>query len=191
MNGDADLRVEKLTTTSEGSGRNPREYGAGASSIPARKENSAHETTKLMEIVVGRENMLEAYEQVVGNKGSAGIDGMTVYDLKEYLQTHWSRIKEDLLNGQYTPQPVKRVDIPKPGGKGTRMLGIPCVLDRLIQQAVHQVLQPIFDPGFSTSSYGVRPGRGVHQAVLSGAPGEILCMGGETLGGGYGPGEVL
>ncbi len=119
-----------------------------------------------MEIVVGRENMLEAYDQVVGNKGSAGVDGMTVYDLKPYLQDHWSQIKEDLLNSHYIPQPVKRVDIPKPGGKGTRMLGIPCVMDRLIQQAVHQVLQPIFDPGFSSSSYGFRPGRGAHQALL-------------------------
>jgi RNA-directed DNA polymerase len=119
-----------------------------------------------MEIVVGRENMLLAYEQVVKNKGAAGIDKMSVHDLKEYLQTHWQQLKEDLLNDGYTPQPVKRVDISKPGGKGKRMLGIPCVLDRLIQQAVNQVLQPIFDPGFSQSSYGFRPGRGAHDALL-------------------------
>lgn len=120
----------------------------------------------MMEAVVGRENMRAAYDQVVGNKGSAGIDEMTVQDLKPYLQEQWPRIKEELLRGEYQPQPVKRVDIPKPGGKGKRMLGIPCVLDRLIQQALHQVLQPLFDPTFSESSYGFRPGRGAHQAVL-------------------------
>jgi RNA-directed DNA polymerase len=120
----------------------------------------------MMEAVVGRENMRAAYDQVVGNKGSAGIDEMTVQDLKPYLQEQWPRIKEELLRGEYQPKPVRRVDIPKPGGKGTRMLGIPCVLDRLIQQALHQVLQPFFDPTFSESSYGFRPGRGAHQAVL-------------------------
>jgi RNA-directed DNA polymerase len=119
----------------------------------------------MMEAVVGRENMRAAYEQVVGNQGAAGIDAMTVAELKPYLQTHWSRIKEELLAGRYDPQPVRRVDIPKPGGKGMRMLGIPCVVDRLIQQAVYQVLSPLFEPEFSSSSYGFRPGRSAHQAV--------------------------
>lgn len=149
-----------------GRGRNPREAGIGASSIPIRKENSLPESTHLMEAVVGRENMTNAYDQVVKNQGAPGVDGLTVGDLKAYLRENWARIKEELLAGRYQPQPVKRVDIPKPGGKGTRMLGIPCVADRLIQQALNQVLQPIFDPTFSESSYGFRPGRNAHQAVL-------------------------
>ncbi len=120
----------------------------------------------LMEAVVGRENMTDAYEQVMKNRGAPGVDGLTVVELKAYLQSHWARIKEELLEGRYQPQPVKRVDIPKPGGKGTRMLGIPCVVDRLIQQALNQVLQPIFDPEFSESSYGFRPGRSAQEAVL-------------------------
>ncbi len=86
--------------------------------------------------------------------------------LRAYLREHWPRIKEELLEGRYQPQPVRKVEIPKPGGKGMRQLGIPTVMDRLIQQALNQVLQPIFDPDFSESSYGFRPGRSAHQAVL-------------------------
>jgi len=100
------------------------------------------------------------------NQGAPGVDGLPVGELKAYLRENWARIKEELLEGRYQPQAVKRVDIPKPGGKGTRMLGIPSVIDRLIQQALNQVLQPIFDPAFSESSYGFRPGRNAHQAVL-------------------------
>ena len=85
------------------------------------------------------------------NKGAAGVDEVTVAELKSYLQTHWLRIKEELLAGQYTPLPAKRIDIPKPGG-GTRMRGIPCGIDRAIQQAIHQILQPIFDGDFSEQS---------------------------------------
>jgi RNA-directed DNA polymerase len=117
-----------------------------------------------MEAVVACENMFSAYEQVVSNKGAAGIDGMTVEQLKPYLQEHWAKIKEELLNGEYQPQPVRGVEIPKPQG-GMRQLGIPTVVDRLIQQALHQVLSPIFEPEFSESSYGFRPGRSAHQAV--------------------------
>jgi RNA-directed DNA polymerase len=96
-----------------------------------------------MEAVVARENMFSAYEQVVSNKGAAGIDGMTVEQLKPYLQESWAKIREELLKGEYQPQPVRRVEIPKPQG-GMRQLGIPTVVDRLIQQALHQVLSPIF-----------------------------------------------
>jgi len=117
-----------------------------------------------MEAVVERENMKTAWLRVKGNKGAAGVDCMNVDALLPYLREHWSNIKEDLLADRYQPGPVRKVEIPKPGG-GMRQLGIPTVLDRLIQQALHQVLQPIFDPGFSASSYGFRPGRGAQQAV--------------------------
>ena len=114
--------------------------------------------------VVERENMKTAWLRVKGNKGAAGVDGMTVDVLLPYLREHWSSLKEDLLAGRYQPRPVRKVEIPKPGG-GMRQLGIPTVLDRLIQQALHQVLQPLFDPDFSESSYGFRPGRSAWQAV--------------------------
>ncbi len=117
-----------------------------------------------MEEVVSRGNMMAAYERVVSNKGAPGIDGMPVRDLKDYLKKEWPRIKEELLNGTYQPRPVRRVEIPKPGG-GMRMLGIPTVLDRVIQQALHQELMRLFEPDFSESSYGFRPGRSAHQAV--------------------------
>jgi group II intron reverse transcriptase/maturase len=117
-----------------------------------------------MEKIVSRGNMMAAYTRVMRNKGAPGVDDMPVTALKGYLQEEWPRIREELLAGRYHPQPVRKVEIPKPGG-GTRMLGIPTVLDRLIQQAVHQVLSPLFDSGFSESSYGFRPGRSAHQAV--------------------------
>ncbi len=120
---------------------------------------------KLMEAVVERENMRQAYSRVMRNKGAAGVDGMPVADLKAHLQVHWSQIKEDLLAGRYQPSLVRSVSIPKPNGKGERLLGIPTVTDRLIQQALHQVLSPIFDPDFSESSFGFRPGRHARQAV--------------------------
>jgi len=150
----------------EGSGRNPRETGVGASSAAARRENPSLENEMLMEEVVESKNLRKAYRRVVRNKGTAGVDEMTVEELKPYLKTEWPKIKEQLLEDRYKPQPVRRVEIPKPGGKGMRLLGIPTVVDRLIQQAVLQVLDPIFDPGFSESSYGFRPGRSAHKAVL-------------------------
>jgi len=119
-----------------------------------------------MEEVVEQENMLSAYRRVVANKGAAGVDGMTVEQLSEELKAHWQETQGKLLEGTYRPQPVKRVEIPKPGGAGKRKLGIPTVTDRLIQQALMQVLTPIFDPGFSDHSYGFRLGRNAHQAVL-------------------------
>ena len=121
----------------------------------------------LMEQVVCRENMLAAYRRVVRNKGAAGVDGMTVQHLWGFCQAHWEGVREQLLSGAYRPQPVRKVEIPKPGGSGMRMLGIPTVLDRLIQQALLQVLTPLFDPTFSKHSFGFRPGRSTHQAVRS------------------------
>jgi len=150
----------------ESSGRKPRGQEAGASNATARPGSSRPEAERrLMELIVSRENMMTAYRRVAANKGAPGVDKMTVEQLKPYLVVHWPRIKEELLAGRYRPAPVRGVEIPKPGGKGKRLLGIPTVLDRLIQQAIHQVLMPIFDPGFSDSSYGFRPGRSAHDAV--------------------------
>lgn len=148
----------------DGSGRKPREYGKGASSGAARRENVRPEELQLMEAVVARENLLDAYARVMSNKGASGVDEMPVEQLKPYLQEHWAQIKESLLNGTYQPQAVRCVEIPKPNG-GVRQLGIPTVVDRLIQQALHQVMSPLFEPGFSESSYGFRPGRSAQQAV--------------------------
>lgn len=149
-----------------GSGRNPRSTVDGVSSVTAAAGIAQPDTEHLMEAVVEKGNMQRAYKRVVANKGSAGIDKMTVTQLAPYLREQWPAIKEKLLNGTYKPQPVRGVDIPKPGKKGTRRLGIPTVVDRLIQQAMLQMLSPIFEPGFSESSYGFRPGRSAHQAVL-------------------------
>ncbi|WP_198592148.1 group II intron reverse transcriptase/maturase [Kyrpidia spormannii] len=118
----------------------------------------------LMEKVVARQNMLAALKRVEQNKGAPGVDGIPTGNLREQIRAEWSRIREELLTGIYRPQPVRRVEIPKPGG-GKRMLGIPTVMDRLIQQALLQVLTPIFDPQFSEASYGFRPGRRAHEAV--------------------------
>jgi len=159
-------RAEVPDTTPERSGRNSRVVGGGASSATARRGDSCAGTERMMEAVVERKNMVSAYRRVVRNRGSAGVDGMSVEELKPYLQEHWAQIREELLAGRYDPQPVRRVEIPKPGGKGMRRLGIPTVVDRLIQQAVHQVMSPLFDPCFSDSSYGFRPGRSAQQAVL-------------------------
>ena len=121
-------------------------------------------TEQLMEEVCNRENLVRAWKRVRQNKGSPGVDGMTIENASDYLREHWPSIRSQLLEGTYQPQPVKRVEIPKPDG-GVRQLGIPCVVDRLIQQAVLQVLQKRWDPTFSEHSYGFRPGRSAHQAV--------------------------
>ena len=147
-----------------GSGRKPRDTAVGASNVAARRDEPDPAGGQLMEAVVARENLLNAYSRVMRNKGAAGIDGMSVEQLKPYLQQHWAAIKEALLNDDYQPQAVRLVEIEKPSG-GMRQLGIPTVVDRLIQQSLHQVLSPLFEPGFSESSYGFRPSRHAHQAV--------------------------
>src|SRR5947199_4346066 len=132
-----------------------------AVSEPERPAN----TNRIMEEVCERANLKEALRQVRSNKGSAGVDGMTVDQLGGYLKQHWPAIREQLLNGTYEPKPVRRVEIPKPDGGGVRKLGIPTVLDRFVQQAVMQVLQRRWNPTFSHHSYGFRPHRSAHQAV--------------------------
>lgn len=139
------------------------------------KDKFPLEKTKMMEAVVEKSNMVVALKRVIANKGAPGIDGMSVSELSGYLKTNWLRVKEELLKDEYRPKPVLEVDIPKLDGKGVRTLGIPTVLDRLIQQALLQTLTPIFDPGFSNSSYGFRPKRSAHQAVLRAQ--EIIASG--------------
>jgi RNA-directed DNA polymerase len=123
-------------------------------------------TQSLMELVIAPDNMRHALKRVQANGGSAGIDGVRVAELPDYLRTHWPRIRQELLEGTYKPQPVRRVEIPKPDG-GVRLLGIPTVVDRLVQQALLQTLTPLYDPTFSPSSYGFRPGKSAHMAVSS------------------------
>lgn len=118
----------------------------------------------LMDTVCERGNLMLAYQRVVENKGAAGVDGIGIAQFKDHLKQHWPTIKAKLLAGSYIPSPVRRVDIPKPQG-GVRTLGIPTLTDRMIQQALHQVLSAIFEADFSESSYGFRPGRNAHQAV--------------------------
>jgi RNA-directed DNA polymerase len=137
--------------------------GTESSAVKRGTENPAI-SESLMEEVCERENCKRAWKRVKANKGSPGVDGMTVQELPGFLQQHWPVIREQLRSGTYQPQPVKRVEIPKPDG-GVRKLGIPTVLDRFIQQAVMQVLQGRWDRTFSEHSYGFRPGRSAHQAV--------------------------
>jgi RNA-directed DNA polymerase len=144
----------------------PRGPGAKADlPIAGRDIENPMFGSDLMEEICSRDNLRAALKRVRGNKGSPGVDGMTVDELGDYLRVHWPQIKEALLNGEYVPQPVKRVEIPKPGKKEKRKLGIPCVLDRFIQQALLQVLQSRWDETFSEHSYGFRPGRSAHQAI--------------------------
>ena len=146
-------------------GRNLSRAAIGAETRTATGGETKPEAAQgLLEAALERGNMMRAYQRVVENKGAPGVDGLTVSELKPWLVAHWPKIKQALLAGEYMPSAVRKVEIPKPQG-GVRILGIPCALDRLIQQALHQILQPLFDPGFSESSYGFRPGRNAHQAV--------------------------
>jgi RNA-directed DNA polymerase len=167
------LEVEKRQKTQyalafegEGRGEAPRAPEEGIESTAAKlgTESQAN-TDKLIEEACEKENLKEALRRVKANAGAAGVDGMSVKDLPDYLRENWPRLKEQLLAGTYRPQPVRRVEIPKSGG-GTRKLGIPTVVDRFVQQAVLQVLQKRWDPTFSEHSYGFRPGRSAHQAVV-------------------------
>src|SRR5678815_3167132 len=120
-----------------------------------------------MERVAEEANLIEALRRVCANKGSAGVDGMDVTGLKAWMsvRAHREQLRNKLISDEYEPAPVRGVQIPKPGGKGVRQLGIPTVVDRLVQQALLQALEPIFDPDFSEGSYGFRPGRGAHDAL--------------------------
>jgi RNA-directed DNA polymerase len=152
------LRHDHAGEGGTGPGRH-EEPQAPTASDPARAL-----TERLMEEVSHRENLNQAYRKVKANKGAPGVDGMTVANLRSWLAEHKQELTRSLLDGSYRPQPVRGVEIPKPGG-GTRQLGIPIVIDRLVQQAILQVLEPLLDPTFSSSSFGFRPGRGAHDAL--------------------------
>ena len=121
--------------------------------------------SELLNNILSRENMLEAYNQVKANKGSAGIDGITVEEIDNYLRQYWRPTKELIKQRKYKPQPVLRVEIPKPNG-GVRQLGIPTVMDRLVQQAIVQIISPLCEPHFSETSYGFRPNRSCEKAII-------------------------
>src|SRR6266478_1277502 len=153
-----------FSSTLTGEAREAGREETESSGAMSGTENPAN-TNRLMEAVCERENLKAALRQVKANKGSPGVDGMTVVGITDYLKQHWPAIREQLLNGTYEPKPVRRVEIPKPDDGGVRKLGIPTVLDRFIQQAVMQVLQRRWNPTFSQYSYGFRPHRSAHHAV--------------------------
>lgn len=163
LEGEEDQKPDESGLPPGGKGEAPAPHGRGNAPTAGQGDGRSG-TDRLMERVVERGNAITALKRVRQNKGSPGVDGMTVDELPSRLREHWKAIREQLLAGTYQPRPVRRHEIPKPGG-GSRMLGIPTVLDRFIQQAVLQVLQPLFDPGFSEHSYGFRPGRSAHDAV--------------------------
>ena len=142
-----------------------REENAGAHSAAARDGNERDDAENLLEKILNRDNLNRAYKRVKSNKGAAGIDGMTVEEALPWLQEHKEELLQSIRDGKYKPSPVRRKEIPKPDG-GVRKLGIPTVIDRIIQQAAAQQLQPIFEPLFSDASYGYRPKRSAQQAIL-------------------------
>jgi len=160
--------MRQMSASAERSGAGQGETLSDPGSDEATRPRHEAESTGpgLLEAALARENMQQAWKRVRANKGAAGIDGLDIGQTAERLRVEWPDIREQLLSGTYRPQPVRRVTIPKPDG-GERELGIPTVTDRLIQQALLQVLQPILDPTFSHHSYGFRPGRSAHQAVLA------------------------
>lgn len=165
MSGKRQKNQGDLASPADSRGEAPRAARVGSETLKAeRRRESQVSTDRLMEEVCQRSNLLEALKRVEANKGSPGIDGMSATELREHLKEHWPGIKSRLLAGTYRPEPVRRVEIPKPNG-GTRKLGIPTVCDRFIQQAILQVLQDLWDPTFSERSFGFRPGRSAHQAV--------------------------
>ena len=165
MTGRRQNTQRELAREPTGRGEAPTSGSPGAEPVVAVTEpESPAATMQLMEEVCERENLVRAWQRVRENKGAPGVDGMTIDDAKSFLREHWPDIRSQLLAGTYQPQPVRRVEIPKPDG-GVRKLGVPSVVDRLIQQALMQVLQKRWDPTFSEHSYGFRPRRSAHQAV--------------------------
>ena len=163
--GDMRPKIQRELAQEPRVGVKPRSPAMQGPNHPRRRESpKTRLNDALMEEVCERENLERAWHRVRSNKGAPGVDGRTIDETRSYLREHWPTIREQLLNGTYRPQPVRRVEIAKPDG-GVRKLGIPRVVDRLIQQAMLQVLQGRWDPTFSEHSYGFRPGRSAHQAV--------------------------
>ena len=158
MNPEKDQPVKKEATSSR------HELDKAQQTTTALKETIEATSGQLLEEVLTRENLSKALKRVQAKQGAAGVDGMSVDALPDYLRQHWLSIREQLLTASYQPSPVREVSLPKPGG-GVRLLGIPTVLDRFIAQAVLQVVSPLFDPDFSEHSYGFRPKRSALQAV--------------------------
>lgn len=162
---DPDSTVENPGRPEAADGGTIESPGFAGQTRTAQEEQSGDETLMLIQEVLRRDNMFKAYKRVVRNGGAPGVDGITVEQLGAHCRENWERIRKEILDGTYVPQAIRKVEIPKADG-GTRTLGIPTVVDRMIQQAVMQVLHPIFDPTFSDNSYGFRPGKGTHGAVL-------------------------
>ena len=163
--GAADKETKKVVSRSASQKSGTQEsVHEESQALRAPKQEQPLKAVNLMEQICSPENMRAAYKRVYANKGAPGIDNMKVEELCDWLHENGQRLETQLMRGEYKPQPVRKVEIPKPQG-GTRMLGIPTVVDRLVQQAIAQILSPIFDPGFSNSSYGFRPGRDAHQAL--------------------------
>jgi RNA-directed DNA polymerase len=161
---DVDKKAEMPERSRKVGGGTAEDTATVRQSLTARGDKAEDEAPLLIEEVLRRENVLQAYKRVVANEGAPGVDGMTVDELMGYCREHWPRIRDEIRSGRYQPQPVLKVEIKKPEG-GKRMLGIPTVLDRMIQQALLQVLTPLFDPTFSQWSFGFRPGRSARGAV--------------------------
>jgi len=161
-----DLSAERLPALETGS--TPESGVAEVFELSVARSEDRTATERLMEQVASRANLFRACRKVKANKGSAGVDRQTVQELPGWLETNWQELREELLGGHYEPMPVRGVEIPKPGG-GLRQLGIPTVKDRLVQQAILQILDPLLDPAFSESSYGFRPGRSAHDALKAGS----------------------
>ena len=159
-----DAQAQMTAAITRGSGQNSLVLSYGAEINAAASGRTKAEVPLTIDAVITRENLMLAYQRVVENKGAAGVDNLHVSDLKPWLKEHWPNVRETLIAGSYLPRRIRKVDIPKPNG-GIRTLGIPTVVDRLIQQAIAQVLTPYVEPGFSTSSYGFRPNRNAWQAV--------------------------
>ena len=171
MTADNRRKEERSEAKAEESGESPVSLLNGAMADKAGKDESflpGNQQSSLVSIehVVGFWNMEVALAAVKSNKGAPGIDGITIDEIDEVMLRQWPTVQQEILEGTYRPQPVRRVNIPKPDGNGTRQLGIPTVMDRIIQQAIYQVILPVFDPTFSEHSFGFRPNRSAHQAVL-------------------------
>lgn len=161
-----ETKIETSEADLRGSGRKPRMARSSGSNLSGNEAQPAPRQPEFIERMLGRGNLLKALPAVERNGGAVGVDGMEVSPLRGYLRAHGSTIREPIRSGEYQPRPVRRVDIPKPGG-GPRMLGIPTVLDRFIQQALHPILTALWEPEFSAHRYGFRPGRSAPQAVTA------------------------